>query len=68
MFKINAKLIRALMFKRQWTIQDLSHATHLHQKTCSKLVNGGKVNLKVLATAAQVFNVDAEDLILKGGD
>ena len=65
MFKVDAKAIRALMAERKWTITDLTHETRLHQKTCSKLVNGGEVNLKVLATAAQIFNVDIEKLILK---
>ena len=65
MFKVNAIAIRALMSKCSWTIADLSRATHSHDKTCRKLVNGGKVNLKVLATAAQIFGVDMEELILK---
>ena len=65
MFEVNAIAIRALMSKHGWTITALSQATHLHDKTCRKLVNGGKVNLKVLATAAQIFGVDMEELILK---
>lgn len=65
MFRVNAIAIRALMSKRSWTIAALSHATNLHDKTCRKLVNGGKVNLKVLATVAQIFGVDMEELILK---
>ena len=65
MFKVNAELIRVLMLKRGWTITELSHETRLHFKTCAKLVNGGKVNLKVIAQAAQALGVEGEDLILK---
>ena len=65
MFKVDDKKIRALMMRRGWTISDLSNATHLHDKTCRKLINGGTANLKVIATAAQALGVQGEELILR---
>lgn len=65
MYKVDGKLIRALMLKRSWGIADLSKATHLHTRTCRKLLDGDAVNLKTIATAALAFNVDGEELILK---
>ena len=65
MFKVDDEKIRALMMKHGWTISDLSKATHLHDRICCKLINGGTANLKVIATAAQAWGVQGEELILK---
>ena len=65
MFKVDDKKIRALMMRRCWTLKDLSNVTHLHDRTCRKLIKGGTANLKVIATVAKAFDVSGEELILK---
>ena len=65
MYEVDGRLIRAQMFNRAWNISNLVRATTLHERTCRKLIDGGKVTMKVIATVAKVFNVESESLILK---
>ena len=68
MFKVNAALIRTLMFKRGIVgIYELAQQAGLNATTTAKtLKDGMKVSAKTLGTLAKFFSVDINDLILKG--
>ena len=66
MFKVNAPLIRTLMFKRGiGGIYELAQQAGLNPTTTSKsLKDGSTVTAKTLNTLARFFSVDINELIL----
>ena len=67
MFRLNATLIRKLLIERRLSIRQLAKQSGLNELTARKVIDdGAKVTLRTLAALADYFNVNGEELILKG--
>lgn len=68
MFTINAPLLRTLMFRHSiYGAYDLAEKSQINAATAAKAIkDGAKVTIKTLGALAMLFDVDVNDLILKG--
>lgn len=67
MFRLNSTLIRKLLLDRKLSIRQLAKQSGLNELTARKVINdGATVTLRTLAMLADFFNVNGDELILKG--
>lgn len=65
MFKINAKLVRTLIFERGLSLRQLAMQAGLNAATAGKLIRDGAiVSVKTISKLAKFFGVDANTLVL----
>lgn len=65
MFKINAKLVRTLIFERGLSLRQLAMQAGLNAATVGKLIrDGATASIKTISKLAKVFGVDANTLVL----
>ena len=67
MFKLDAKLVRAEIFKRGLSLREFAEQAGLNVITAGRVIrDGATASMKTVGTLAKFFNVDGESLILKG--
>lgn len=66
--KVDAGQIKKLRTDRHWSQEQLAAACGVNLRTIQRLENTGKASMESVRALAAVFEVDADDLILKGRD
>lgn len=66
--KINSELVKKLRAERQWSQEQLADACLLNLRTVQRIENSGNASLESLRALASVFEIDANDLILRNED
>lgn len=66
MFKLNAKFVRAEIFRRSLSLKEFASQAGLNEITARKLTrDGATATAKTIGTLAKFFNVDGNELILR---
>lgn len=66
MFRINAKLIRGLLFERRLSLRQFALQSGLNPSTAAKVTkDGAAVSCKTISDLAAFFGVDGNSLIVE---
>lgn len=66
--RIRAEQIKKLRTERQWSQEQLAAACGVNLRTIQRLENTGKASTESVRALAAVFQVDANELIVRGTD